>query len=80
MAEYKQFIILGTLVHSNIFPLSLIRGFFEAWFVQNKFLTELNLAISAVHFSFATIFQYPNFVQFRSYSELKLSYKSKLQW
>ena len=36
-------------------------------------LTELNSAISVVHFSFATVFQYLNFVRFRSYSELNFS-------
>ena len=80
MAEYNRFIFSGTLVHSNIFRLRLVRAFSDAWFAQNKFLTELNLAISGVHFSVTTIFQYLNFVRFRSYSELKLSYRSKLQW
>ena len=60
MAEYNQFIFSGTLVHSNIFRLRLIRAIFDAWFTQNKFLTEVNLAISGVHFSVATIFQYFN--------------------
>ena len=80
MAEYNQFIFSGTLVHSNIFCLRLIRAFSDAWFAQNKFLTEVNLAISGVHFSFATIFQYPKFVRFCSYSKLKLSYRCSLQW
>ena len=55
-------------------------SFFDARLVQNKFLTELNLAISGVHFSFPTIFQYLNFVRFRSYSKPKLSYRCSLQW
>ena len=80
MAEYNQFIFSGTLVHSNIFRLRLLRAFFDAWFAQKKFLTEVNLTISAVHFSFATIFQYLNFVRFRSNSKLKISYGCNLQW
>ena len=79
MTEYNRF-ISGTLVRPNIFRLKLIRPFSDAWFTQNKFLTELNLAISAVHFSFATIFQYLNFVQLCSYFKLKLSYRCSLQW
>ena len=62
MAEYNQFIFSGTLVHSNIFRLRLKRSFSDAWFAQNKFLTELNLAISGVHFSVTTIFHYLKFV------------------
>ena len=73
MTEYNQFIFSGTLVRSNIFRLRLLRAFFDAWFTQNEFLTELSLAISAVHFSFATIFQYLIFVRFCSYSKPKLS-------
>ena len=80
MAEYNQFIFSGTLVHSNIFRLRLIRAIFDAWFTQNKFLTEVNLAISGVHFSVTTIFQYLKFVRFCSYSKLKLSYGCSLQW
>ena len=80
MAEYNQFIFSGTLVHPNIFRLRLIPGFFDARFFQNKFLTELNLAVSGVHFSFATVFQNLKFVRFRSYSKLKLSYRCNLQW
>ena len=80
MAEYNRFIFSGTLVHSNIFRLRLIWAFSDAWFAQNKFLTELNLAISGVHFSFTSIFQYLKFVRFRSYSKLKLSYRCSLQW
>ena len=45
-----------TLIHSNIFRLRLFRAFFDAWFAQNKVLIELNSPISAVHLSFATIF------------------------
>ena len=70
----------GTLVHSNIFRLWLIRAFCDAWFAQNNFLTEVILAISAVHFSFATIFQYFKFVRFCSYSKLELCYRCSLQW
>ena len=80
MTEYNQFIFSGTLVHSNIFRLRLIRAFSNAWFAQNKFLTEVNLAISGVHFLFTTIFQYLKFVRFCSYSKLKLSYGFSLQW
>ena len=43
MTEYNQFIFSGTLVHSNIFRLRLIRAISDAWFTQNNFLTELNL-------------------------------------
>ena len=50
MTEYNRFIFSGTLVHPNIFRLRVIRAFFDAWFTQNKFLTELILAISGVHF------------------------------
>ena len=78
MADYNKSISSGTLVHLNIVRLRLIRAFFDAWFTQNKFLTELNLAIPAVHFSFTTIFQNLTFVRFRSYSKLKLSYGCNL--
>ena len=80
MTEYNRFIFSGKLVHPNMFRLRLIRPFSDAWFAQNKFLTELNSAISRVHFLFATIFQYLNFVRFRSYSKFKLSYGCNLQW
>ena len=80
MAEYNQFIFSGTLVHSNIFRLRLTRAISDAWFAQNKFLTELNLAISGVHFSVTTIFQYLKFVRFCPYSKLKLSDRCSLQW
>ena len=80
MTEYNRLTFSGTVFHSNIFRLRLIRAFSDAWFAQNKFLTELTLAISAVHFSFATIFQYLNFIRFCSYSKLKLSYGYSLQW
>ena len=56
MTEYNQFIFSGTLVHPNIFRLRLIRAISDAWFTQNKFLTELNLAISGVHFSVTKFF------------------------
>ena len=80
MTEYKQYIFSGTLVHSNIFRLTLIWAFSDAWFAQNKFLTELSLAISWVHFLFATIFQHLKFVRFCSYSKLRLSHGCSLQW
>ena len=80
MAVYNRFIFSGTLVHPNIFRLRLIWAFFDAWFAQNKFLNEFNLAISGVHFPIITIFQYLNFVRFCSYFQLKLSYRCNLQW
>ena len=80
MAEYNRFIFSGTLVHSNIFRLRLIRAISDAWFAQNNFLTEVNLAVSGVHFLFTTIFQYLKFVRFCSYSKLKPSYGCSLQW
>ena len=79
MTKYNQFIFSGTLVHSSIFRLRLFWTFFDAWFAQNKFSTELILAFSAVHFSFTSIFQYLKFVRV-SYSKLKLSYRCSLQW
>ena len=79
MTEYIRFIFSGTLVPSNIFRLSLIRAISGAWFIQNEFLTEVNLAISGVHFLFATIFQYLKFVRFCSYSKLKFSHGRSLQ-
>ena len=80
MAVYNQFIFSGTIVHSNIFRLGLIRAFSDAWFTQNKFLTEVLLAFSGVHFSFATILQYLKFVRFYSFSKDKVSYGCSLQW
>ena len=80
MAVYNQFIFSGTLVHSNIFRLGLVRAFSDAWFTQNEFLTELNLAISGVHFLFTTNSQYLEIVRFRSYSKLRLFYGCRLQW
>ena len=80
MTGYIRFNFPETKVHSNIFRLRLFRAFYEAWFAQNKLPTELNSPISAVYFSLATIFQYLNFVRFRSYSDLKLSYGCSLQW
>ena len=80
MAEYNHFIFPATLVHSNIFRVRLKRAFFDAWFAQNEFLTELNLALSGVHFSFTTTFQYLKFVWFCSYSKLNFSYGCNLQW
>ena len=80
MTKYNQIILLGTLVRSNIFRLRLIQALFDAWFAQNKFLTVLFFAISAVQFSFATIFQNLKFVRFCSYSKLKFSYRCSLHW
>ena len=80
MTEYNRFIFSETLAHPNTFRLGLFQAFPVAWFAQNKFLTALILPISGVHFSFATIFQYLNFVRFRSYSKLKFSYRYSLQW
>ena len=80
MTEYNQFIFSGTLAHLNIFRLRLILAFTDAWFTQNKILTELNSPISGVHFSFATVFQNFNFVRFRLYSKVKFSYGFSLQW
>ena len=80
MANYDQFIFPGTLSHSSIFRLRLKRAFFDAWLAQNKFLTELNLASSGVHFSFPTIFQYLKFDRFFSYSKIKLFHRCSLQW
>ena len=70
MTEYNQFIFSGTLALLNIFRLRLILTFTDAWFTQNKILTELNSPISGVHFSFATVFQNFNFVRFRLYSKV----------
>ena len=80
MAVYNQFIFSGTLVRLYIFRLRLIRAISDAWFAQNKFLTEVSLAISGVHSLFTTIFQYLKFLRFCSYSKLKLSYACSLQW
>ena len=80
MTVYNQFIFSGTLVHPNIFRLRFFGAFSDAWFAQKNFLTELTLAISGVHFSFATIFQYLKLIRFRSYSKLKFSYRCSLQW
>ena len=80
MTEYNPFIFSGTIVHPNIFRLGLFRAFSDARFAQNNFLTELNSPILAVHFSFATIFQYLNFVRVCSYSKLTLFYECTLQW
>ena len=79
MTEYNRFIFWRTLVHSNIFRLRLIRAFSEAWFAKNKFLTEVNLVISAGHFS-VTSFPYLKIVRFCPYSKLKFSYGCSLQW
>ena len=70
----------GTLVHLNVFCLSLTRASFDVWFVQTEILTELFLPVSGVRFSFATSFQYLSFVRFRSYSKPKVSHKCSLQW
>ena len=79
MAEDNHLIFSGALVNSNIFRLRLTRAFSDAWFAQNKFLTEVNLAISGVHFSFATSFQYLKFVRFCFYSKLKFSCRYSFQ-
>ena len=76
----NSFIFSGTLVRSNIFRLRPIRAFSDAWFAQNKFSTEVSLAISGVHFLFTTNFQYLKFVRFCSYSKLKFYYGCSLQW
>ena len=80
MTEYNRFIFSGSLVQRIIFRLRIFRAFSDVWFAQSKFLAELNSPISAVYFSFATIFQYVSFVRFYSYSKLKLSYVCNLQW
>ena len=80
MAAYNQFFFPETLFQANIFRLRLIRAFFDACLAQNIFLTELILATSGMHFSFATIFQYLKFVRFCSYSKPKFSYGCNLQW
>ena len=80
MANYKQFFFSGTLVHSSSFRLRLIRSFSDALFTRNKFLTEVSLAISGAHFSFATIFQYLKFVRLCLYSKLDFSCGCSLQW
>ena len=80
MAANNRFIFSGTLVHSKSFCLRQLRAISDEWFAQNKFLTELILAISSVHFLFTTIFQYPKFVRFCSHSKLKLSCGRSLQW
>ena len=78
LTENNQIIFSGKLVNSYIFRLRLIRAFFDVPFAQNKFLTEVTLAISGVQFSFDTLFQYLNFVRFSSYSKLWLSYRCSL--
>ena len=73
MAEYNRFIFSETLVQSSIFRLRLIRAFCDAWFAQNKFLAELNLAISGVHFSFPAIFNILNSFDFAHIPNLSFS-------
>ena len=80
MTEYNRSIFSGTLLRPKIFRLKLFRAFSVVWFAQNKFLTELNSPISAVHFSFATTFQYPNLIKFRSYFKRKLFPECSVQW
>ena len=80
MTIYIRFTFPRTLVYPNNFRLGLFGAFFEAWFSQNNFLTELKSPTSAVHFSFGTLFQYLNFVRFCSYSKHKLSHQCSLQW
>ena len=79
MIEYNKFIFSRTLVHQNIFRLTLFRVFSNTWFARNDFITELNPPISAVQFSFATIFQDFKFVRFCSYSKFNLFYGCRLQ-
>ena len=82
MTENIRLIFSRTLVHPNIFRSRLFRVFFDAWFLDNKFPTELISPISELHFLFATIFQYFSFIQFppTSYSKHKVSYGCSLQW
>ena len=56
MTGYIRFNFTETLVHSNIFRLRLLRAFYDAWFAQNKLLTELNSPISAVYFRLQQFF------------------------
>ena len=58
MNEYIQFIFPRTIFRSKIFRSGIIRTFSIVWCTKNNFLTELKSPISAVQFSFATIFQY----------------------
>ena len=71
----KRFIFSGTLAHSNIFRLKFFRAFSVAWFNQNQLLIELNSPISALHFSFATVFHYVKFVRFCWNFKDKLPYR-----
>ena len=80
MTEYNHFVFSGISFDPNVFRLRLFRALLNAWFAQNNFSTELNSPISAVHFPFATFFQYLNFFRFCSYSRLKFSYGCSLQW
>ena len=75
MTEYNQFIFSGTLVHSNIFRLRLIRAIFDAWFTQNKFLTELNLAISECTFRLLQFFNILNSSDFAHIPNLSFPMK-----
>ena len=56
LTEYKRLIFSGTIIHPNIFRLRLFRALSDAWFAQKEFLIELNSPISAVHFSFGSLF------------------------
>ena len=56
MTEYIRFTFSGILVGLNIFCLGLFRAFSDAWFAQNKVLTELNSTISVVHFRLLEFF------------------------
>ena len=64
----------------EITPFKTIPNFFWFLIAQSKFLTELRSPIFAVHFSFATFFQYLSFVRFSSCSNLKFSSGCNLQW
>ena len=73
MNEYIQSIPSGTVVHLNIFRLGLFRVFSDKRFARNNYLTELSSPISAVHFSFASIFHYLTIVQFARIPNLSFS-------
>ena len=80
MTEYNRVIFSGTLIHANIFRLELLQAYFDTWFTQDNFLTELNSPISDSTLFVCNNFQYLNFVQICSYSKHELSYKFSLQW
>ena len=47
---------------SKYVPFRFLLSSFDAWFTQNKFLTELDSPNSEAHFSFATYFHYLNLI------------------